>query len=307
MATNQNVIRRTCGTMQVHERLLRTIPGYREARDASETHAWRSALMLGMIGRAGGTRIPVVVHIVYKTDEQNISEEQIKSQIDVLSADYRKKNEDISSVPSVFQPVVTDARIEFSLATTDPNGNPTNGITRTQTTLASFSDDDAVKSAATGGADPWPRDSYLNIWVCNLRGGLLGYAQFPGGPAATDGVVILYSAFGTTGTARAPFNRGRTATHEIGHWLNLRHIWGDDGEGCSGDDFVADTPNQGGPNYGKPEFPTMSCMNGPHGDMFMNFMDYVDDSAMVMFSSGQVNRMQDTLDSSRSSIGASIP
>jgi pregnancy-associated plasma protein-A len=306
MATNQNVIRRTCGTMQVHERLLRTVPGYREARDASETHAWRAALMLGMIGRAGSTRIPVVVHIVYKTDEQNISEEQIKSQIEVLSADYRKKNADLSSVPGVFQPVVADARIEFSLATTDPNGNPTNGITRTQTTVASFSDDDAVKSAATGGADPWPRESYLNIWVCDLRGGLLGYAQFPGGPAATDGVVILYAAFGTMGTARAPFNRGRTATHEIGHWLNLRHIWGDDGDGCSGDDFVADTPNQGGPNYGKPEFPTISCMNGPHGDMFMNFMDYVDDAAMLMFTSGQVNRMQDTLDSSRSSIGSSI-
>jgi Pregnancy-associated plasma protein-A len=306
MAANQNVTRRTCGTMQVHERLLRTVPGYREARDASETHAWRSALLLGMIGRAGSTRIPLVVHVVYKTDEQNISEEQIKSQIEVLSADYRKKNADLSSVPGVFQPVVADARIEFSLATTDPNGNPTNGITRTQTTVASFSDDDAVKSAATGGADPWPRDSYLNIWVCDLRGGLLGYAQFPGGPAATDGVVILYAAFGTMGTARAPFNRGRTATHEIGHWLNLRHIWGDDGDGCSGDDFVADTPNQGGPNYGKPEFPTISCMNGPYGDMFMNFMDYVDDAAMLMFTSGQVNRMQDTLDSSRSSIGSSI-
>ena len=138
--------------------------------------------MLGMIGRAGCIRIPVVVHVVYKTNDQNTSEEQIKSQIDVLSADYRKKNADVSTVPSIFQPMVADVRIEFSIATTDPNGNTTNGITRTQTTVASFSDDDAVKSATTGGADPWPRDPYLNIWVCNLRGGLLGYAQFPSGP-----------------------------------------------------------------------------------------------------------------------------
>jgi hypothetical protein len=247
MAANQNAMLRTCGTMQVHERLLRTVPGYREARNASETHAWRSALLPGVIARTGYTKIPVVVHVVYETNDQNISDEQVKSQIDVLNADYRQKNADSGLVPSVFQLVMADARIEFSLATTDPGGNPTNGITRTQTTTNSFSDDDAVKSAATGGADAWPDDSYLNIWVCNLGGGLLGYAQFPGGPAATDGVVILHSAFGTVGTATAPFHLGRTATHEIGHWLNLRHIFGDDGGGCWGDDFVSDTPNQGGP------------------------------------------------------------
>ncbi len=143
--------------------------------------------------------------------------------------------------------------------------------------------------------------------MCQLTGGLLGYAQFPGGPAATDGVVALHSAFGTTGTAAAPFNLGRTTTHEVGHWLNLRHIWGDDGNGCSGSDFVADTPNQGGPNYGTPTFPRVSCDNGPNGDMFMNYMDYVDDAAMVMFSTGQVTRMQATLDGLRSTIGTSIP
>ena len=202
--------------------------------------------------------------------------------------------------------MTADARIEFKLATTDPAGNPTTGITRTATATTAFSDDDSVKSAATGGADAWPSDKYLNIWVCPLGGGLLGYAQFPGGPAATDGVVILHSAFGTSGTAAAPFNLGRTATHEIGHWLNLRHIWGDDGTGCSGSDFVADTPNQGGPNYGVPTFPKVSCGNGPNGDMFMNFMDYVDDSAMIMFTAGQVTRMQATLDGLRSSIGTAI-
>jgi len=120
-------------------------------------------------------------------------------------------------------------------------------------------------------------------------------------------VVILHSAFGTTGTATAPFDLGRTTTHEIGHWLNLRHIWGDDGTGCAGSDFVADTPNQGGPNYGKPTFPQISCGNGPNGDMFVNFMDYVDDAAMVMFTAEQTVRMQAALDSNRSTLGVTRP
>ena len=244
---------------------------------------------------------------MYKTNAANITDAQIESQITVLTEDFRKNNGDVGTAPSVYQSLVADSRIEFALATTDPAGDPTNGIVRVKTKVDSFLDDDAVKSAATGGSDAWPADKYLNIWVCELGGGLLGYAQFPGGPAATDGVVILHTAFGTTGTAAAPFNKGRTATHEVGHWLNLRHIWGDDGTGCAGSDLVADTPNQAGPNYGTPPFPTVSCNNGPNGDMFMNYMDYVDDIAMVMFTTGQVTRMQAALDGPRSSIGVSIP
>jgi hypothetical protein len=151
-----------------------------------------------------------------------------------------------------------------------------------------------VKAASQGGADPWPSDRYLNLWVCTLAAGLLGYAQFPGGPRRTDGVVITSGAFGTSGTARAPFDRGRTAVHEVGHWLNLRHIWGDT-EDCSGSDFAADTPNAAGPNYGRPAFPHVSCANGPNGDMFMNFMDYVDDAAMLLFTPQQVARMHAAL------------
>jgi hypothetical protein len=297
---------RTCGTHQVHERLMRTVPGYREARDASENHALRAAMFPAAL-RTGCTKIPVVVHVVYRTAAQNLSDAQVSSQIDVLNADYRKKNADVSGVPGVFASAAGDARIVFELATTDPSGSPTNGITRTLTTTGAFADDDAVKAAATGGHEAWPADKYLNIWVCQLAGGLLGYAQFPGGPASTDGVVILHSAFGTTGTAAAPFNLGRTATHEVGHWLNLRHIWGDDGTGCAGSDFVTDTPNQAGPNYGAPAFPQVTCGNGPNGDMFMNFMDYVDDAAMVMFTAGQITRMQATLDGLRSTIGSATP
>ena len=148
----------------------------------------------------------------------------------------------------------------------------------------------------------WPANRYLNLWVCTLGGGLLGYAQFPGGPARTDGVVILNTAFGTTGTATTPFDLGRTATHEVGHWLNLRHIWGDRND-CGGTDFVTDTPNAQLPNYGKPTFPHISCNNAPNGDMFMDYMDYVDDAAMVMFTAGQVERMNATLAGPRKKIG----
>lgn len=297
---------RTCATNRVHERLLRDEPGYAQRRAECEDQAWLAARR-GFVGRSGCTSIPVVVHVVTGPDTQAVSDAQVRSQIDALNNDFRKRNPDVSSVPAPFQRLAADSRIQFELATTDPQGNPTTGITRTATTVAAFTDDDAVKSSTTGGADAWPTEGYLNIWVCRLAGGLLGYAQFPGGPPATDGAVINYTAFGTIGTAQEPFHLGRTSTHEIGHWLNLRHIWGDDGTGCNGSDFVADTPNQGGPNYGKPTFPTVSCLNGPDGDMFMNYMDYVDDAAMTMFTSGQVTRMQAALDGPRRMIGNTVP
>jgi ABC-type taurine transport system substrate-binding protein len=297
---------RICGTMDVHRRLLSQVPSYARARDEIENLAMRFAENPEAALRPGITRIPVVVHVVWNTPQQNISDAQINSQIDVLNRDFRRTNPDVNSTPAPFLPLTTDARIEFFLANVDPAGAPSTGINRRQTTVTSFSSNDAVKAQSTGGADAWPADRYLNIWVCQLGGGLLGYAQFPGGPAITDGVVILHSAFGTTGTASPPFHLGRTATHEIGHWLNLNHIWGDDGTGCSGTDNVADTPNQAGANTGTPAFPHVTCSNGPNGDMFMNYMDYVNDSAMFMFTAGQVARMQACLDGPRSSIGLEV-
>ncbi|MDO8184751.1 zinc metalloprotease [Conexibacter sp. JD483] len=294
---------RSCGTMPVHERLLRTDSSYLHARARSETNAWEVEAAGGAVARRGITVIPTVVHVVYRTAAQNISDAQIQSQIDVLNRDFRMTNADVRSLPAVFAPLAADARIEFELARRDPSGRATSGITRTRTSAASFSDDDRVKSSRTAGVNAWPSDRYLNLWVCQLGGGLLGYAQFPGGAAATDGVVIRQSAFGTTGTAAAPFNLGRTATHEIGHWLNLRHVWGDDGTGCSGDDFVADTPNCAGSNGGIPAFPHVTCRNGPNGDLFMNYMDYTDDAGMFMFTAGQVARMQASLDADRPTIG----
>ena len=247
--------------------------------------------------------IPVVVHVVYNTAAQNISDAQINSQIAILNQDFRKLNADVSLVPSAFSGLVADCELEFCLAKRDPNGNATTGIVRKSTTVTSFSTNDNIKRSANGGDDAWNSSLYLNLWVGNLSGGVLGYAQFPGGAAATDGVVILYSAFGNTGAAAAPFNKGRTATHEIGHWLNLRHIWGDDGGACSGSDQVTDTPNQAAENYGTPAFPrTDACTSTSPGVMFMNYMDYVDDAAMFMFTAGQKSRMLAALNTSRTGI-----
>jgi hypothetical protein len=232
--------------------------------------------------------IPVVVHVLYNTAAQNISDAQVQTQIDVLNADFHRLNKDLSKVPAAFTSLIGDAGVQFVLAKRDPNGNATNGVVHKSTTATSFDSSDKMKYSSSGGDDAWPAASYLNLWSCNLGGGLLGYAQFPGGAAATDGVAILYSAFGSGGSAVAPYDLGRTATHEVGHWLNLRHIWGD---ARCGNDQVSDTPTQQTSNYGCPAFPHVTCSNGASGDMFMNYMDYVDDGCMQMFSSGQGDRM----------------
>lgn len=296
--------RRMCGASEVHMRLCEMYPEFRQRRGEihfqTEQMIRRGTTMRRANG--GSFKIPVVVHIVHKNASENISDAQVESQIVALNRDYQLKNTDRSKVPAPWAGLVANVGIEFALATKDPSGATTTGITRTTTTLDSFTTHDEVKFNARGGADAWPTDKYLNLWACSLGDGLLGYAQFPGGPSATDGVVILNTAFGTTGTAAAPFNLGRTATHEIGHWLNLNHIWGDTSD-CSGTDHVDDTPDAQLPNYGKPTFPHVSCNNGPNGDMFVNYMDYVDDDTMVMFTHGQMARMQATLSGPRSGIG----
>jgi len=288
-------LRRTCAQMSVHELLVETRPEYRERRLEAEDET-RQSIEVGEATKVAAKliTIPVVVHVVHTDSSDRIGADQVKSQIAVLNGDFRAKNPDIAKVQKVWRSLVADAKIQFALAKKDPKGGKTSGITHTKTSVASFRPDDGVKSKKTGGVDPWPTDRYLNIWVCNLGQGLLGYAQFPGGPAKTDGVVILNSAFGTKGKVKAPFNKGRTATHEVGHFLGLRHIWGDRND-CSGNDFVTDTPPARQANMGKPKFPQITCNNGPNGDMFMNYMDYVDDTAMFMFTAGQVARMNATL------------
>ena len=265
--------------------------------------------------RTGVVRIPVVVHVVWNTAAQNISDAQIQSQLDVLNADFRRTNADAGSVPAAFAGVAADVRVEFALAVRDPSCGATTGITRTNTSITGFTaitaSDERMKSTAAGGHDPWDVTKYLNMWIVKYTDGTLGYGTFPSMPASIQGLVCDYRAFGTSGaaTANAPYNLGRTASHEVGHWLNLLHIWGDDDHSpsgiCSGSDECGDTPNQGTENYGAPAFPHVSCSNGPNGDMFMNYMDYVDDAAMFMFSQDQATRMNATLSIARAGILAS--
>jgi len=279
---------RSCHTMDNHERLLMEDSHLFERTEKIEQFT-NFAISSGKVNQNKAViTIPVVVHVVYNTTAQNVSDAQIQSQLNVLNKDFRKLNTDLNLIPSTFSSLVADAEINFCLANRDPSGNATTGIIRVQTSQTSFSTNDGMKSSASGGSNAWSTNQYLNIWVCNMSGGILGYAQFPGGAAATDGVVIGYTCFGTTGTAQAPFNKGRTATHEVGHWLNLRHIWGD---ATCGSDLVSDTPVHNTSNYACPSHPrSNSC--GTSAEMFMNYMDYVDDACMQMFSNGQKARMQ---------------
>ena len=290
-ARSEGELRRSCGTMAAHMMLLERFPSFRTNQMRLEGEISRRRESALDLKKAKIVAIKTVVNVVYNTDEQNISSKQINSQIAAMNKDFRATNPDKTQTPDPFKGLVTDARMTFKLVK----------VTRTRTAKVSFAHDDGVKRGVGGGIAPFEPKTHLNIWVCPLSGGLLGYAQFPAGPVATDGVVINYKAFGTMGTANAPFNKGRTATHEVGHYLNLRHIWGDTPD-CSGSDMVADTPNSAGPNFGTPKYPVVTCNNGPNGDMFMNYMDYVDDAAMVMFTTQQVLRMRTTLETARSGL-----
>jgi len=234
--------------------------------------------------------LPVVIHIVYNKTIENISDAQVKSQLRVLNDDYGNSNIDKINIPGVFAPLAADTKIKFCLAQVDPQGRKTGGIVRKYTTKEYFSPEDGMKSSAQGGDDAWDSKRYLNIWVCNMSGRTMGYSSLPGGPANMDGVVISYDVFGTGENVRSPFNKGRTATHEIGHWLGLKHIWGD---AICGTDLVEDTPTQQYYNYGCPAFPHVSnCSPNTNGDMFMNFMDFTNDGCMNMFTIGQKQRMR---------------
>lgn len=252
--------------------------------------------------------IPVVVHVVYTNNAQNISTARINSQIERLNKDFNKLNNDTTLVPTVWKPLIADVGIEFALAVRDPQGNATTGILRVPTTSSfNVNNINNVKSSATGGSDIWDRNSYLNLYVCNISGGILGISQFPNGSATTDAIAFSYQYFGDGNGTLSPYNKGRTATHEVGHWFNLRHIWGDDGGSCSGSDFVADTPNQGGENYGCFTFPlTDNCTATGNGVMFMNYMDYTDDACMYFFTTAQKTRMLAALNGPRSQLFNSL-
>ncbi len=300
----QPAVHRTCGTespSHAYEDWLQPLIRQMEANQMS--------------GRGAATvyNIPVVFHVIHNGSNPgvsyNLADAQILSQLAVLNEDYRRLNADTTGTPSVFRPVAADCEINFCLAQTAPNGSATTGIDRINRTTAGWTAPPYTRSYIDGTIKPatiWNPNNYLNIWVVpdynDFGFQLLGHATFPAGSTLTgltgnfgtltsDGVVVWYRACGRVGNLDPSYNKGRTLTHEVGHWLGLRHIWGD--ANC-GNDFCSDTPAQQSANYGVPTFPsTSSCTgNAPNGDQFMNYMDYCDDIALNMFSIGQKTRVQ---------------
>jgi hypothetical protein len=277
------VTERHCASQEVLLENLKADPGLAARMQEIENFTQRFVNSPSARLEADGVTmtIPVVVNVLYKTAAENVSDAQIQSQIDVLNRDFAATNSDYNLTSTYNSVKAGDTKIRFVLQ----------NVVRKSTTKSSWRTNDDMKKTNRGGIAPTSPTTTLNIWVCTLSGGILGYAQFPGGSSATDGVVILNRAFGTTGTAAAPFNKGRTATHEVGHYFNLRHIWGD---ATCGNDQVGDTPAHNTANYGCPAAGHLSTCAGTPVEMTMNYMDYTDDACMYMFSIGQKDRMRAT-------------
>lgn len=284
---------RKCASHEVLEEQLRTDP--KRAKNLEELEAKTQSFQDRSQFRTAGTLyIPVVVNVVLPNSAR-VTDAQIQSQLDVLNKDFGKTNTELSNsnvyLAGYSLSNVANCQLVFYIA------NLSTDIRRKDVS-GSFGTNDAVKRTSSGGLDPKDATTKMNLWVCDLSSGLLGYAQFPGGSSATDGVVIDYQAFGTSASYAmyTQFNKGRTATHEVGHWLNLRHIWGD---ARCGNDQVGDTPAHDASNGGCPSTSLRSRCTGRPLEQWMNYMDYTDDRCMYMFTSGQKTRMDAALDASR--------
>ena len=300
-----------CGTVEY----MKSLEGTSFGKNRQQFEQWmeqrlRAQKPRGVQRQQAIFQVPIVVHVIHNGESvgsgRNISDAQILSQIAVLNEDYQRLNEDAQSTPVEFQGLAGSLDLEFVLAKQDPEGFATNGIVRVQGPQPSWSINENYNLKALSY---WPAEEYLNIWVCDLTG-ILGYSQFPvsglpglensSGNRLTDGIVIAYRAFGSNeGGAGfdllAKYNRGRTTTHEVGHFFGLRHIWGDDEGECGGTDYVDDTPNQSGNSSGCPSHPRVTC---GVTSMFQNFLDYTDDTCMNLFTEGQIERMTTVLQNS---------
>lgn len=276
----------SCASAERFEARVKANPLLKQALQAAENAASQPAAA-GFTSRGPVTviTIPVVVHILYHRPEDNISNQQVYEQIRVLNESFRRLNADSVNTPERFRGRAADPGFEFKLAISDSRRRETTGIIRKYTPVTSWTTDDKMKYSSEMGDDAWDRDKYLNIWVCNI-GRYSGYSTFPGDDAAVDGIVVHPDFFGVKPGALS----GKTTVHETGHWLGLKHIWGD--EYC-GDDGVDDTPRQGNATmYCPASGVKSSCDNGTDGDMYMNYMDLSPEACTNMFSQGQADRMR---------------
>jgi len=258
---------------------LEQVEIFTSERTASTGDAQRSNRMPEII------KVPVVVHILYHTPDQNIPVSVVELLIAALNRDFGKKNSDTVNIPSAFKPYASEMGFEFKLASSDPRGVSTNGVVKKYTPMRYWMSDDKMKFNTSYGDDAWDSKSYLNIWICNMQD-VLGYSTFPGMDPLKDGVVLSFEALIGHGTS-TNINDFRTIVHEVGHWLNLHHTWGD---AYCGDDGIDDTPKQSTYTPGCPNGVRITCGNAPLGDMYMNYMDFTDDVCMNMFTKGQRRR-----------------
>lgn len=318
-AQNTEIPKRKCATMEYLEQQKVLDPTLEERMKAQEEirNEWIKNNQDEINNsKANEIYIPVVVHVVGNNTIQNaITDPRVQEQIDVLNTDYAGLNTHPMNAFTPSATYKTDTKLRFCLAKRDPNGNATTGIERRTGSgvPSSFSYGTLMKHQSSGGLDQWNPQKYMNIWVCNLSGGLCGFAEFPTNPLSSNyGVVINYKYFGKTG-AEAPYNLGGTTSHEIGHCFNLLHIWGDDGGSCTYNDgiTVTDTPNQADATYGN-HLPynslsnpggnfyntgqnsttlTDACSTTSPGIQYMNFMDYTDDVEYSNFTPKQKGRI----------------
>ncbi len=286
---------KNCGHAQ-RENYLRSIDPEYDAKRAAVEATYQQDLQNSNKVSAQYT-IPVVVHVVYNTSVQNVSDAQVLANLSQLNLDFSRQNADVGNTPAVWQPIAADMQIQFCLVTKDPNGNPTTGIVHKQTSTTSFGLTGSANPAynLSGGDDMWDPDKYLNIYVCPLTGGLYGYATQPPNGANYNCVLDFKTigSFLSPGANGFPYGCGRTMSHEIGHSMNLDHIWGDDSGACTGTDNVSDTPNQGDANGGHLSgVQTDACATGSPGMMYQNYMDYTDDDCLNLFTAGQKTRSQ---------------
>ncbi len=275
-----------CGSYNYQQQLLATNPATRANVAAVEEFVSRNISSVSSRGGGGVViTIPVVVHILYHQPSDNIPDQRVFDQIAALNAYFRRLHADTVNTPERFRNVAADCEIEFKLAISDPRRRSTTGIIRKYTPIPLWEANDKMKMSSEMGSDAWDSEKYLNIWVVNLKR-QAGYATFPGGPAELDGIVLNFGSFGLN--AGYGYELGKTAVHEAGHWLGLKHIWGDD---YCGNDGVDDTPTQNNFTMGCPTGVRTSCGNNPNGDMYMNYMDVTLDGCTNLFTEGQKERM----------------